>query len=200
MLLPGRKDVRDFICAEGIIVDADIVDQAVPEAPGLFHIRTDVDLIIVGFYGASDVYRNIQSAVDVQADPLAVVSARGVMPLPVVDADFAEDATPNRIVRYRQAHTAEFERVGAGVSLQPPGSVAFGDDRLVVSVEGLDLYPRRDRDPVPNVELRVVSEVNVRVVAVKLQGGADGSFLGPGWIAESRAVDVGGPRIGDCIA
>ena len=138
--LSGRRDCCDFIGAQGVTVDAYVVDQAVPEAPGLFRILADVDLTVVGPYAANHVFGNVQDAVNIQTDLPAVISACDMMPLPIVDADFTIDPAPSRVARQRQAHTAEFERVGCGVPLQPPGSVAFADYRLVMLIEGVDLY------------------------------------------------------------
>ena len=52
----GRSHRLDLIGTEGIAVNADIVDQAVPEAPGLFRILAYVNFIIVGFDRAYDIY------------------------------------------------------------------------------------------------------------------------------------------------
>ena len=80
----GISQPRYLSIGESTVVDADIIDEAVPEATCLLRVLADVDRVAVAAYGARRGVVSIYSAVHVQHSLCPVIHSGDVMPLAVV--------------------------------------------------------------------------------------------------------------------
>ena len=83
-----------FVGAKPVVVDSHLVDKAVPEAVRMLGIIANQNRSVVEAYLARRLLGAVHSAVDVKVYPFAIVDARNMMPLAVVNVRFAVETAP----------------------------------------------------------------------------------------------------------
>jgi hypothetical protein len=68
------------------VVNANIIDQSVPESTGHFCILSNIDRLVIGSYRAGGRLRDILSSVNVQDHLFAVIHTSNVVPFSIIDA------------------------------------------------------------------------------------------------------------------
>lgn len=152
--------------AEGIAVDAHIVDKAVPFASCRPRIFADQNGKVVCVDEPRSFLEIIQYTIHVQVKPYPVIHPGNVMPFPVIHVHTSPNITPFGAFDI-DTGARKLNDVGARSPLQPPGVVPLGDDGLRPFVERVDLYPGRDRDRVSDAEGLFITAIHIVAVTIE---------------------------------